>query len=111
MVIIPMIVLAMFPLSNTLFFVLEYVKSKLSKSQVCGLGFILSAIIVSNTICWAVFERISNKKHKSTKLMGMFRRAKLPWDKLIVASIHLILKILTIKLLCKLKLLLILALT
>ena len=94
----------MFPLFNTLFFISEYVKSlneqlellnaesKLSTSQVCWLGFVLSAIIISNTICWAVFERISNKKHKSTKLMGMFRRAKLPWDKLIIASIHLILK-------------------
>ncbi|MFT6843162.1 MAG: hypothetical protein ACJASR_001936 [Psychroserpens sp.] len=86
----------MFPLLNTLFFISELgllnAESNLSKSQVCWLGFVLSAIIVSNTICWAVFESISNKKHKSTKLMGMFRRAKLPWDKLMIASIHLILK-------------------
>ena len=92
----------MFPLFNTLYFISIYVQSLseqlkilnegrgLSKTQTCWLGFVLSGIIVSNTICWAIFERISNKKHKSTKLIGMFRRAKLPWDKLVLASIKLV---------------------
>ena len=93
----------MFPLFNTLYFISIYVQSLskqlqllnkgkgLSRIQICWLGFVLSGIIVSNTICWALFERISNKKHKSTKLIGMFRRAKLPWDKLVLASIKLVL--------------------
>ena len=94
----------MFPLFNTLFFISEYLKSlneqiglincgaKLSKTQVCWLGFVLSSIIVSNTICWAVFERISYRRFKSIHLLGIFRRAKLPWDKLMLASIKLIIK-------------------
>lgn len=94
----------MFPLFNTLFFISEYVKSlneqiglinngaKLSKTQTRWLGFVLSSIIVSNTICWAVFERISNRRFKSINLLGIFRRAKLPWDKLMLASIKLIIK-------------------
>ena len=94
----------MFPLFNTLFFISEYVKSlnkqislinsgaKLSKTQTSWLSFVLSSIIVSNTICWAVFERISNKKFKSINLLSIFRRAKMPWDKLMLASIKLIFK-------------------
>ena len=93
----------MFPLFNTLYFISTYVQSLseqlklinegagLSKTQICWLGFVLSGIIVSNTICWAIFQRISNKKHKSANLIGMFRRAKLPWDKLMLVSIKLVL--------------------
>jgi hypothetical protein len=93
----------MFPLFNTLYFISTYVQSLneqlklinegagLPKTQICWLGFGLSGIIVSNTICWTIFKRISNKKHKSAKLIGMFRRAKLPWDKMVLASIKLVL--------------------
>ena len=94
----------MFPLFNTLSFIIIYVRDLnsqikdlsngkgLSKTQRIWLGFVLSAIIVSNTICWAVFERMCCNKHGTAKLMGMFRRGKLPWDKLMIASIRMLIR-------------------
>ena len=75
----------MLPIFNALYFVVIYVNdlvaqlkllnsgASLSRTQKIWLGFVLSAIIVSNTICWSVFERICNGRHKSTKFLGMFR--------------------------------------
>ena len=94
----------MLPLFNALHFIMIYVNelsgqlkllnagSDLSRTQKLWLSFVLSAIIVSNTICWSVFERMCNGKHKSTKLLGMFRRGVICWDKLMIASIKLIIK-------------------
>lgn len=94
----------MFPLFNALSFITAYVmelnaqlkyltdEKGLSKTQRAWLGFTLSAIIVSNTICWSVFERISCSRYGSAKLLGMFRRAKLPWDMLLLASIQMLIK-------------------
>lgn len=94
----------MFPLFNTLSFIVIYVSNLnaqikelsngkgLSKTQRIWLGFVLSAIIVSNTICWAVFERMCCNKHGTAKLIGMFWRAKLPWDKLMIASIRMLIR-------------------
>jgi len=94
----------MLPLFNALYFVVIYVndlvgqlkllnaEANLSRTQKLWLSFVLSAIIVSNTICWSVFERMCNGKHKSTKLLGMFRRGIICWDKLMIASIKLIIK-------------------
>lgn len=93
----------MIPILNTLSFIVIYIQglnqqlhqlnesSPLTKTQTIWLGFVLSAIIISNTICWEVFERISNKRHKSTKLLGMFRRANVCWTKLLIASIKMVL--------------------
>ena len=67
----------MLPLFNALHFVVIYVndlvgqlkllnaEANLSRTQKLWLSFVLSAIIVSNTICWSVFERMCNGKHKS----------------------------------------------
>ena len=94
----------MLPLFNALHFVVIYVndlvgqlkllnaEADLSRTQKLWLSFVLSAIIISNAICWSVFERMSNGKHKSTKLLGMFRRGVICWDKLMIASIKLIIK-------------------
>lgn len=92
----------MLPLFNTLSFIAIYIQglndqlkklntgADLSKRQMLWFGFVLSAIIVSNSICWEIFGRMSNKRQKAAKLLGMFRRAKISWDKLTIASIHLI---------------------
>ena len=94
----------MLPLFNALCFVVIYIndlaeqlrllnsESKLSKTQKAWLSFVISAIIVSNTICWTVFTRMCNGSHKSTKLLGMFRRSIICWDKLMIASVQLIIK-------------------
>lgn len=92
----------MLPLFNSLYFVVIYVndlvdqlkllnsEANLSKTQKIWLSFVLSAIIVSNTICWSVFERMCNGKHKSTKILGMFRRSIICWDQLMISSIKLV---------------------
>ena len=94
----------MLPLFNALSFITMFVQrlndqlktlnagAELSKTQMLWLGFVISAIIVSNTICWEVFSRMSNKKQKADKLLGMFRRAKIQWDKLLIASTHILLE-------------------
>ena len=94
----------MLPLFNVLSFITMFVQrlndqlktlnagAELSKTQMLWLGFVISAIIVSNTICWEVFSRMSNKKQKADKLLGIFRRAKIQWDKLLIASTHILLE-------------------
>jgi hypothetical protein len=94
----------MFPLFNTLSFISIFVTdlskelkllnkdAGLSKTQVTWLGFVLSAIIVSNKICWASFERICNGKYKSTRLLGLFRRANIMWNLISIASVRMILR-------------------
>ena len=65
---------------------------RLSKAQAIWLGFVLSAILVTNSLCWAVHSRSSHGKHKESKLRWFFKQAKLPWNKLLIFSIRVILK-------------------
>ena len=94
----------MLPLFNALTFITIHVNdlseqlqiinsgSGLSRIQKVWLSFVLSAILVSNSICWSYFESMSNKKHKSFTLLGMFRRAVISWSKLMTASAGMIIK-------------------
>ena len=94
----------MFSVLSTLSFISIYLKQlndqiklvnpsyRLSKAQAIWLGFVLSAILVTNSLCWAVHSRTSHGKHKESKLRWVFKQAKLPWDKLLVFSIRVILK-------------------
>ncbi len=52
---------------------------RLSRIQRGWLGFCLMGIILTNSICWARFERISLGRYKIAALSWMFRHAKLPW--------------------------------
>ena len=65
---------------------------RLSHVQYVWLGFTLSAMLVTNSLCWEVYSRTSIGKHKSSKLRWMFKHAKLPWDKLLLCSIKAVLK-------------------
>lgn len=58
----------------------------LSKTQKLWIGFVLSAIIVTNSICWERFTRISGGKFKANCLLQMFSRTKGFWDYLLRAS-------------------------
>ena len=94
----------MLPLFNALTFIIVYVNelseklkvlnsgSELSRKQKIWLSFVLSAIIVSNSICWSYFERMSNKKYKACTLLGMFRHSTIAWNKLMTASIRMIIE-------------------
>jgi hypothetical protein len=64
----------------------------LSKAQKLWLGFVLSAIIITNSICWDRFERISGGKFKANRLLQMFSRSKGFWDYVLKASTMALLK-------------------
>lgn len=65
---------------------------ELSVIQRMWLGFCLMGILLTNTICWAKFERMSFKRYTQQALSWMFRHSKMPWDKLLMASISSLLK-------------------
>ena len=79
-------------------FIKEYVNSlntaielhspeqSLTKLQCCWLTFIILGILVTNTVCWQKIERFSLGKQKAASLSWMFRKAKIAWDWLLLAS-------------------------
>src|SRR6184192_1829976 len=64
----------------------------LSALQRAWLAFCLTAILVTNSICWARFERASLGTYSLAALSWMFRHAKIPWEHLLVASVRVILR-------------------
>lgn len=66
--------------------------AKLTKLQKLWLGFCLTAILLTNTVCWAKFERASLGKYKIPALSWMFREAAIAWDYLLLVSVLLILE-------------------
>jgi hypothetical protein len=63
----------------------------LSALQRTWLAFCLTAILVTNSVCWARFERASLGLYSLVALSWMFRHAKIPWERLLVASVWLLL--------------------
>jgi hypothetical protein len=63
----------------------------LSALQRAWLAFCVTAILVTNSICWARFERASLGTYSLAALSWMFRHAKIPWEPLLVASVRSIL--------------------
>jgi hypothetical protein len=64
---------------------------RLSALQRAWLSFCLTAILVTNSICWARFERASLGTYSLAALSWMFRHSKIPWEHLLVASVRVIL--------------------
>ena len=56
------------------------------------LAFCITAVLVTNSICWARFERASLGTYSLAALSWMFCHSKLPWDALLVASVRVILR-------------------
>jgi hypothetical protein len=63
----------------------------LSKLQKKWLAFCLLAIVVTNSVCWARFERASLGHYSMAALCWMFRRAKINWSLILYASLKVIL--------------------
>jgi hypothetical protein len=63
----------------------------LSAMQRTWLAFCVTAVLVTNSICWARFERASLGPYALAALSWMFRHSKIPWDELLVASMRVIL--------------------
>ena len=64
----------------------------LSTIQRAWLAFCVTAVLVTNSICWARFERANLGTYSLAALSWMFRHSKLPWDDLLVASVRVILR-------------------
>ena len=64
----------------------------MSATQRAWLAFCVTAVLVTNSMCWARFERASLGTYSLAALSWMFRHSKLPWDKLLMASVRVILR-------------------
>ena len=64
-----------------------YPGCRLSGIQKWWLGFCLSAILVTNKICWKAFERASLGQFGHQALSWMFRHSKIFWSELFKVSI------------------------
>jgi hypothetical protein len=65
---------------------------KLSKAQRWWLSFCLMGILLSNSVCWAAFERVGLGGYQQAALSWMFRGSKLLWPLLLHVSIMLVLR-------------------
>src|SRR5262245_18428304 len=63
----------------------------MSAMQRAWLAFCVTAVVVTNSICWARFARASLGTYSLAALSWMFRHSKIPWDELLVASVRVIL--------------------
>src|SRR5262249_723359 len=63
----------------------------MSTMQRAWLAFCITAVLVTNSICWARFERASLGSSSLAALSWMFRHSKIPWDALLVASVRVML--------------------
>src|SRR3989449_10149630 len=66
--------------------------SGLSAMQRSWLAFCVTATLVTHSICWARCERASLGTYSLAALSWMFRHSKIPWDRLLVASVRVILR-------------------
>ena len=64
----------------------------LSVTQRTWRAFCITAVLVTNSICWARFARASLGTYALAALSWMFRHSKIPWDQLLVASVRVILR-------------------
>ena len=64
----------------------------MSTIQQSGLAFCITAVLVTNSICWARFARASLGTYALAALSWMFRHSKRPWDALLVARVRVILR-------------------
>jgi len=64
---------------------------RLAALQRAWLSFCLTAILVTNSICWARFERASLGTYSLAAFSWMFRHSTMPWEHLLGASVRVIL--------------------
>ena len=58
----------------------------MSAIQRTWLAFCITAVLVTNSICWARFERASLGTYSLAALAWRFRHSKIPWDHLLVPT-------------------------
>ena len=63
----------------------------LSRLQRLWLSVCLMGILVTNTVCWAKFERASLGQYSLAALSWMFRKSRISWALLLQMSVHVML--------------------
>ena len=66
--------------------------AKLTETQQFWLGLCLTGILLTNSVCWAKFQRACLGAYRVAALSWMFRDAKIAWDYLLVASVTMVLE-------------------
>ncbi len=61
--------------------------NQLSRLQCCWLSFIILGLLVTNSFCFARFERFGLGHYNLKQMSWMFRRAKIIWELLLQASV------------------------
>ena len=64
----------------------------MSTMQRGWIAFCVTAVLITNSICWARFARASLGTYGLAALSWMFRHSKIPWEPLLVASVRVILR-------------------
>lgn len=64
----------------------------LSLIQKSWISFCIMAVFITNSVCWAKFERAGPGQYSTAALSWMFRNSKIPWDFLLTAGVMIILK-------------------
>jgi DDE superfamily endonuclease len=64
----------------------------MSVTQRTWLAFCITAVLVTNSMCWARFARASLGTYATAALSWMFRHSKIPWEQLLVARVRGILR-------------------
>ena len=59
---------------------------RLTRIQESWLAFCIMAIFITRTVCWAKFERACLGKRSMAAISWMFRKSKIPWEMLLIAS-------------------------
>ena len=65
---------------------------KMSRHQQWWLAFCITAVVLTNSVCWAQFERISLGRLTLRSISWMFRRSKVLWEQLLVCSVCVVLE-------------------
>src|SRR5437879_1801761 len=63
----------------------------MSTMQRGWIAFCVTAVLITNSMCWARFERASLGTYALAALSWMLRHRKMPWEPLLVASVRVIL--------------------
>lgn len=89
--------------TTTLPFIITYIESlviglkhfrphrDLSGSQINWLRYCLMGILLTNTVCWAAFERVGLGGYSSFALSWMFRSSDFPWSLVLASSVRAVL--------------------
>ena len=61
-------------------------ENQLTRLQSFWLAFVILGLLVTNSFCWARYERFGLGRYKIKQMSWMFRRAKIVWQSLLQAS-------------------------